>query len=447
MNKINYKIQRLLTVLLLFGGLMACNKEVEEGVAGPTADRVKSAIVSSMKEWYFWTGELPQTINVSQYSSNDDLLKAIIHAPLDRWSYITTKEQFNRAFTGQNAGHGFGWGFDENEHLYLLFVYKNAPAGKDNWERGWRILEINNKPISSYKTSNGGYNFNLGPNDTGYSNTFKFLLPDGTETTRTIDKQEYQSNSVLHRSVVEADSKKIGYWVYNSFRATPGVSPTQSLEVDETLQFFDSQNIDELIIDLRYNGGGSVAVTEQILNQLVPSSANGQVMYTNELNFTKTSQNSSVSFNKRGSLNLSRLFVITSRNSASASELLINCLNPYMDVILIGANTYGKPVGSFPLSRFNRTLEMNDVELVPVTFATANAAGHANYFEGFPVQYPMGDDPSRNWADPNERRFKAALDVILTGGVQSEGARIMDYQPKWEMIDAFEGLLKEFPAY
>jgi carboxyl-terminal processing protease len=443
----NYKLSQFLMALLFVAGMASCNKEVDEGVEVPTDEKVKNAIVSSMREWYFWTGQLPQTVNVSQYNSNNDLLDAIIHKPLDRWSYITTQEAFTRAFTGQNAGHGFGWGFDENEHLYLLFVYKNAPAGKDNWERGWRILEINNKPISSYKTSNGGYNFNLGPNDTGYTNTFKFLLPDGTETTRTIDKQEYQSNSVLHRSVVEADSKKIGYWVYNAFRATPGVSPTRSIEVEETLDYFGSQNIDELIIDLRYNGGGSVAVTEQILNQLVPSSANGQVMYTNELNFTKATQNSSVNFSKRGNLNLSRLIVITSRNSASASELLINCLNPYMDVVLIGANTYGKPVGSFPLARYNRTLEMNDVELVPVTFSTANAAGFANYFEGFPVQHPVGDDPARNWADPNERRFKAALDVILTGSVQSEGARIMDFRPKWEMIDAFEGLLKEFPAY
>jgi len=400
-----------------------------------------------MKEWYFWTGHMPSNINTANYSSNNELLDAIINKPLDRWSYITTREQFNRSFTGQNAGHGFGWGFDENEHLYLLFVYKEAPAGKDNWQRGWRVLEINNKPIASYRTSTGGYNFQLGPNDIGLSNTFKFLLPDGTETTRTIDKQQYQANSVLHKSVTQAAGKNIGYWVYNSFRASPGVSPTRSLEVDESMKFFMDNNIDELIIDLRYNGGGSVAVTEQILNHIVSSAGNGRVMYTNQHNYLKNTRNTSVNFSKVGTLNLNRLIVITSRSSASASELLVNCLTPYMDVVMIGANTYGKPVGSFPISGFNRTLEVNDVHLVPITFALANAQGRAEYFEGFPVNHQVADDPARNWGNPEERRFQSAVNYILTGSVGSPGARTSTYEPKWEMIDAFHGLEKEFPAY
>ncbi|MBS9525121.1 carboxyl-terminal protease [Litoribacter alkaliphilus] len=423
----------------------SCTPEVDDPQM--MEDRVKTALFRSMQEWYFWNDKLPQGTNPTQFSSNEDLLSSIIHAPLDRWSYLTTPDAFTRAFTGQNAGHGFGWGFDENEHLYLLFVYKEAPAGKDNWQRGWRVLEVNGKPISSYKQSNGSYNFQLGPNETGITNTFKFLLPDGTEVVKTLGKAEYQSNSVLHRSVVSLDGKNIGYWVYNSFRATAGTTPASSVEVDQTLNYFISQNVDELVLDLRYNGGGSVGVTEQILNYLVPSHANGQTMYTNTLNNSKSSQNSSKKFEKKGNLNLNRLIVLTSRSSASASELLINCLTPYMEVVLIGANTYGKPVGSFPLSSYNKTLKDNNVELVPITFASANANGRAEYFDGFPVDFQVADDPSRDWGNPQERRYKAAIDYIRTGSVHSPGARIITYQPTWEMIDSFTGLQKEFPAY
>ncbi|KEO73893.1 S41 family peptidase [Anditalea andensis] len=449
MNKLSSLLINIISLVLIVTVLSSCNEEVEDAQTIPqTEDKVKLAIFESMKEWYFWTDQLPETINVSQYSSNDVLLDGIIHKPLDRWSYLTTQDAFYKAFTGQNAGHGFGWGLDENEHLYILFVYDASPAGKDGWKRGWRVLEINNKPISQYKTASG-YDFQIGPNTPGLTNSFKFKLPDGSETVRTIDKQDYQSNSVLLKTVFESGNKKIGYWVYNSFRASPNAQPANSMsfEVDETFNYFESKQINELIIDLRYNGGGSIAVTQQILNYLVPSAANGGLMYTNTHNLKKANQNNSATFAKKGQLNLPRLFIITSRSSASASELLINVLEPYMEVILIGANTYGKPVGSFPLSSYNRTLRENNVELVPITFSIANRNGRAEYFDGFPVHVAAADDPSKNWGDPTERRFKAAIDYIITGAPISHGGRMLTYQPHWEMIDDFRGLLKEFPAY
>lgn len=448
MNNIAYLFQKIFLAVITLTVLASCNKEVDEAqMAAQIEERVKTAIFTSMKEWYYWNDQLPQTINVNQFPTNAALLDGIIFKSLDKWSYITTQEAFNRAFTGQNAGHGYGWGFDENEHLYILFVYKEAPAGKDGWQRGWRVLEVNNKPIAQYKKADGSYDFQIGPNTVGLVNSFKFLLPDGTEVNRTIDKKEYQSNSVLDRNVINTGNKKIGYWVYNSFRASPNVSPVASTEVDESFNYFQSQNIDELIIDLRYNGGGSVDVTAQILNYLVPTSGNNKVMYINTLNKTKSSQNSSINFAKKGTLNLPRLFVITSRSSASASELLINCLEPYMEVILIGANTYGKPVGSFPLARYNETLKNNNVEVVPITFAIANSLGKAEYYGGFPVDVSAADDPSKNWGHPTERRFKAAMDYILTGSAITPGARMLNYEPQWQMIDAFKGLEKEFPAY
>lgn len=445
MSKIKFKFWGLLLVFAL--AFAACNPESDDVELEKVEDVVKKAIFDSMKEWYFWTTELPANVDVSNFSSNQALLDALMFQPLDRWSYLTTRAQFDAAFTGQASGaHGFSFAFDENERLFVAFVFSQGPAGRDGWRRGWEFLEINGRPISSYRNSNGSYSFDLGPNTIGVTNTFKFRLPDGTETTRTIDKGAFQTNSVLHRDVYEVGGKKVGHWVYQSFRATAGLNPTRSQEVDDSFAFFQQQGINELIIDLRYNGGGSVAVTEQILNYLVPAAASGRPMYTNSHNGNKVERNNTVNFNKRGNLALNRVVFITSRGSASASELVINCLTPYMNVYLIGDNTYGKPVGSFPLSSFNRTLSANDVEIVPITFAIANANGQANYFDGFPANMRVGDNPARDWGDPLERRLAAALDYIANGSVSSRLASTY-YKPVWEMIDAFKGLEKEFPMY
>lgn len=421
-------------------------RDKDEIVPDPQSDKVRGAIIESMEEWYFWNQELPAAVNTADYSSNEALLAAIIYKPLDRFSYLTTQEAFNNAFVGKNAGHGFGFAFDATEKLYLTFVYEESPAGLDGWQRGWEIIEINGKTIPSYKTSSGGYDFQLGTSDPGISNSFTFKLPDGTITSRTNVKAEYQSNSVLHQGVIDIASKKVGYWVYQSFKATAGESPTKSLEVDESIKFFEEAGIDELIVDLRYNGGGSVAVAEQINNYLIQASNSNKLMYTNKLNSLKTDLEKSVNFKKSGSLNLDKLIFITSRGTASASELVINSLDPYVDITLVGDKTFGKPVGSFPLSRYNKTLKDNNVELVPITFATANSEDKAEYFDGFPADFAVGDTPQFNWGDPNDLRLAAALNFIENGSV---GGRLLNtfYRPTWEMIDQFHGLKQEFPVY
>lgn len=426
-------------------GSFACDPK-EDPIPSDPSLAIKEAIFQSMGEWYYWNEELPATVDYADYGSNEELLDGIIYKPLDRFSYLTTQEAFNNAFVGRNAGHGFGYAFGADGKLYISFVFDESPAGKDGWQRGWEITQINGKGISEYEISLGVYDFQLGDPDPGISNTFSFKLPDGSTTSRTNVKAEYQSNSVLLRKVFDLPGKKVGYWAYQSFKATAGASPTKSTEVDQSMDFFKTEGIQELIIDLRYNGGGSVAVAEQICNYLIQSSNSGKLMYTNRHNALKTSLNDSENFSKLGNLELSRLVFITSRGSASASELVINIMEPYLEVVLIGDNTYGKPVGSFPLSSYNRTLRNNNVELVPITFAIANSEGNAEYFEGFAPDFTVADSPQFPWGDERDLRLAAALDFLQNGTVS--GRMLPDYfKPKWEMIDDFKGLRQEFPAY
>lgn len=218
------------------------------------------------------------------------------------------------------------------------------------------------------------------------------------------------------------------------------------MEVEETLQYFEEGNIDELIVDLRYNGGGSVDVAEQIMNALVPAAADGKLMYTNDFNPDKASLNDSYNFERTNNLSLDKLVVISSRGSASSSELLINCLKPYMEVTLVGEQTYGKPVGSFPLSSFNSVLDQNNVELVPITFAIANAAGEAAYYDRFPADILAADDPAINWGNLEDERLSAAISYLLYGNL-SPSSRMTTLESNWQMIDGFTGLQKEFPVY
>jgi hypothetical protein len=153
-----------------------------------------------------------------------------------------------------------------------------------------------------------------------------------------------------------------------------------------------------------------------------------------------------VEFNKIGNLNLDRIVFITSRGTASASELVINSLDPFFEITLIGDNTYGKPVGSFPLSSYTPTLKNNNVELVPITFALANSKGKAEYFDGFPADFLVGDTPQFNWGSEDDLRLLSALQFLENGSINSRMINSY-FRPQWEMIDQFKGLQQEFPAY
>ena len=211
---------RLLVFLILgslAGGTFSCYPDEEVPVI--TENNIKEAIYQTMKEWYYWNTQIPDNVDVSSYPTYDQLLSRLIFQPLDRWSSLTTREAFDRSFTGQNAGYGFGFGIGENGNLYISFVYSESPSGKDGWQRGWEVIQVNGRPVSEYRVGNG-YNFQLGPNTPGIQNNFTLRLPDGSTTTRMLIKADYQSNSVLHKQVISRDGKNIGYWAYNGFHIT-----------------------------------------------------------------------------------------------------------------------------------------------------------------------------------------------------------------------------------
>ena len=175
---------------------------------------------------------------------------------------------------------------------------------------------------------------------------------------------------------------------------------------------FSSKNVTDIVIDLRYNGGGYVSVQEKLADYLAPSSANGGVMMKETYNDKHQDYNATLYFRKTGPLNPNHILFIVTGSTASASELLINNLKPYMDVKIIGPeNTDGKPVGFFPIP-------VGDWYVFPVSFRSTNSSNEGAYFNGFTPDAVVADGLDKNWGDPTEASLAEAIKYITTGTFQ-----------------------------
>jgi carboxyl-terminal processing protease len=203
----------------------------------------------------------------------------------------------------------------------------------------------------------------------------------------------------LYSNVYRAGSRRVGYFVYNQFSG-----PSSIEELINTLQDFQSQGVNDIILDLRYNRGGYVSTQDTLANMLAPASVGrGQnLMYTYQFNQKYSKSNVKTLWYKTPR-------IIVTPATASASELLINNLKPVLNVKLVGeSNTFGKPVGFFPIPVFQ-------YNIYPVSFKTVNSAGSTDFYQGFPVDKNTVDDLSRDFGDLNESSLKEALSYMNTG--------------------------------
>jgi hypothetical protein len=188
-------------------------------------------------------------------------------------------------------------------------------------------------------------------------------------------------------------------------------------EFSRVFNRFAGAGISDLVVDLRYNGGGYVSVQQKLANWLAPSSANGQLMMKEQFNDKYSEYNTTDYFKKLGSLNLNRIYFIVSRSTASASELLINNLKPFMDVQLVGpSKTYGKPVGFFPVP-------VGDWYIFPVSFRSTNKNGQGNYFNGMDLNSQVADGLDKDWGDIGEACLQSALSNITTGAYRTSAVK------------------------
>jgi hypothetical protein len=280
------------------------------------------------------------------------------------------------------------------------------------------------------------------------------LKPDGTSMTVNLNVGNYTINPVLKDTVYDAgNGHKIGYIVFNSFTSDANADPV----LNAAFAYFTSQNITDLVVDLRYNGGGYVSTAEYLDNLIVPASATGSLMYNSYYNanlasgkdpllrhqvrrntngtdfnysqFDYSVAGQAVNFSKIGSLNVNRVFFIMTGSTASASELTINNLRPKMDVQFVGENSYGKPVGFFDI-------DINKYQMFIPEFSVKNSVGQGDYYTGMvpdSIGYPGVkdfDDPTKEFGDPTEKLLAHILNYVKTGTYAIQSPVIQSIQSK-----------------
>lgn len=396
---------KFLFSFLLFSLLLlnsSCNKENVE--PANEQDLLKNAVLDVMTNWYLWNEEIADktsSIDLNNFITGQELLKHLKYQPLDNFSNILNKEIYEKSLLqGQStvAIHGFSTRFDNDGKLFVTYVYANSPAEQVGIERGTEILSVNGMAVSEIT--------NFGVNEEGVTNTLEIRQTNGEIETINIGKQVVETNSVLHYEVKTVGTSKVGYLVFKRFQGT------SEEELSEAFDSFQAEGVTELVLDLRYNSGGLVSIAQYLASIIAPASAQGDLFVKLAFNNIQSAeQDQEILFNNTNySFNFNRLFVITQSRTASASELIIMGLRPYIPVYVIGGKTLGKPVGSSGLSNDNLSYVIN-----ATTFRNINKDGFTDYFEGLAVDSEQADSPIVPWGDTNDPALADALFFIANG--------------------------------
>ncbi|RZK33706.1 MAG: hypothetical protein EOO90_31865, partial [Pedobacter sp.] len=301
-RKVNVKKNIMFFMIGAAGFLASCKKNsVEPDANGstpvaekntlqtPTTNRdylTRDSIFLYAKQTYFWNVGMPDydTFNPRKYANDNQVLAALAALPStggkDKYSFID-----NGTVAGQLGGvsgdYGFSANYDASNLLRVKSVYATSPAGIAGLKRGYQITRVNGR--TTLRTSQSDIdNLNDGIFGSNPSVSLTVVKPDGTSQDLVINRGSYNINPILYSNTYTVGAKKVGYIVFNSFT-------TNSVPLlDAAFAKFTADGITELVVDLRYNGGGSVATSEAFTNLIAPSSQNGKIMYTTY--WTKTMQ-------------------------------------------------------------------------------------------------------------------------------------------------------------
>ena len=346
----------------------------------------------------------------------------------DKWSFITDDlKSLESSFEGVETAFGYSLAFGEfsntgNIFAVVEYVYPNTPASEAGIARGDIIVEMSGNDITkdNYTDLLNAANLNL---------SFGILGAGGISIdpkTVNIVAKELNLNPVLISNVVEHGNKKIGYLFYAQYIGEFNPS------LDKAFQLFKDEGITDLVVDLRYNPGGGVDAAQYLCSSIAPLNVvnNEETLvtfqwndkYQEEFQSNNDVDNLKISFINTTSvkLGLDRVYFLTGTGTASASELSITGLKPYMGVTTIGETTYGKYTASQtikPEYYYRNASDYRDFSnwgIQPIIARFANSLGVTDFKDGFAPDVPVEEDlfsgiPLGSMEDP---LFKAALETI-----------------------------------
>jgi carboxyl-terminal processing protease len=377
-----------------------------------------------INEWYLFPADVATATNPASFSDVQSYIDALL-APAraqgkDRFfTYITSIAEETAFFSsGASAGFGFRLSFDSAaRRLFIADAYENAPALAAGIDRGTEILAIgtttaNLRTVADIAASEGsaGINNALGPNDAGVTRVLRFVTGGVTQTV-SVTKAAFSIDPISDRfgaRVISEGGRNYGYINLRTFISSAD-SQLRTAYLD-----FRNRGITELIIDFRYNGGGLVS-TAELMGDLM-----GRNRFTTEL-FSRTDfRPEKASSNDRDffapqpeSVAPTRIAFISTGSTASASEFVINGMLPYLgaNMALVGANSFGKPVGQIAIDR-----AACDDRMRVIAFSTGNATGVGDYFNGLASKVQRScaaaDDVTQPLGDAREASIRTAIDFL-----------------------------------
>jgi C-terminal processing protease CtpA/Prc len=413
---------RLLLLCSLLLLATACRKSKDED--NSKRYDARDAVYDVARAWYLWYDKLP-TIDPNDYSDPATVMNALRYEAYDKWSYAVTQEEYEQYYEqGVYYGHGYSMSWDSDNQLRITKVYPGSPTDRAGITRGWTILAINGYSSATLATMTD-WGEVMGENQAGVTNNFKLKDLKGETQTIALGKEQISIASVMKDTVLTAGNSKVGYMVYDAFieKSFP--------EIDRVVANFLGQGVSDLVLDMRYNGGGQINVAKYLCSAIAGQAIHNEIFVSYTHNDKQNSENWDEKFDTTATyqLNLNRVFVITTDQTASASELVINSLDPFIDVILVGGDTHGKPVGMYGFM-------YDGWVIVPICFKTVNSQGTGEYFDGLPADGYVNDDLGHDFGDPEEACLKAALYYIENGGFPSTKKA---YSPSMNTIP-FKGL-------
>jgi C-terminal peptidase prc len=357
----------------------------------------------TLQDIYFWYRELPN-LDPSASASPEAYLEAVRYRPLDTsFSFITSKAS-DTAFYSESQFIGLGFGSVQTgaTELRVGQVFPGSPASEAGLRRGDTLLAINGRSVPDLIRS-GEINSIFGPAEVGVTVELAWRRLAGGERQATLAKRVVTIPTVSNTRVLAQGGRRVGYLHFRNF-----VQPSTAA-LNEAFSELRDAGANELVLDLRYNGGGLVSVAQHLGGLVGGVRTSGEVFVEYFHNDKNASRNSVVRFqDPPAALDLARLVVITTRASASASEAVVNGLRPFIKVTVVGDTTYGKPVGQYGFDFCEKVL-------YPVAFQVRNARGEGDYFEGIPADCAAEDDLDHALGDASEASLAEALGYLRRG--------------------------------
>jgi C-terminal processing protease CtpA/Prc len=396
---------------------------------------------------YLWYDEVddndPENFSVGDYF---DQLKTNAltpsNTPKDNFHFSQPTDEYNTLTqTGVSSGYGVSWEFESAlppRSLIVRYTEPGSPAATLGIPRGARLTGVNDVDFVNDNTQAGvdAINAALFPDENGVETRFTFELLDNTELSLSMTSSSIEVSPVQNVRVLETESGRTGYFQFNTFIRTA------QDDLIDTFNRFSNENVTELVIDLRYNGGGLLALASQLSYMIAgPNQTNGATFetlrfndkhpttdpitgrtitptpfYANEIDYGAGRLLSA----SLPSLSLTRVYVLTSDSTCSASEAVMNALRGIdVEVVQIGASTCGKPYGFYPTDNCGTTY-------FTIQFQGVNQKGFGDYADGFmPTASPnfdfelpgcsVNDDFTKALGSPEESMLAAALEYASSG--------------------------------